>query len=185
MKRLATTVALVGLVFASSIEAPAQQQRIAVAVPPPIIVSRDAETPITLARAEVNVDTAGSQARTTLLLTLHNPNNRQLEGTLQFPLQAGQTIAAFGLDIDGQMRDAVPVPKEQGRQVFESIERRNVDPALLEQVAGNHFRLRVYPFLHRASGACALSSTKPCVGLTMHGPCSCRWNCCQARNSSA
>jgi hypothetical protein len=43
------------------------------------------------------------------------------------------------------MRDAVPVAKDQGRVAFESIERRRVDPALLEQTAGNHFRLRVYP----------------------------------------
>jgi tetratricopeptide (TPR) repeat protein len=101
--------------------------------------------PVALQSADIDVDLAGSFARTTYTLTLHNPNGRLLEGTLEFPLAAGQQVTGFALDIDGQMREAVPVPKETGRQVFESIERRQVDPALLEQTAGNHFRLRVYP----------------------------------------
>ena len=118
---------------------------------PPLVDVRGAEQPVRLASAEVTVEASGSLARTTLLITLHNPNDRPLEGTLQFPLQPGQRVAGFALDIEGTMRDAVPVPKAQGRQVFESIERRNVDPALLEQVAGNHFRLRVYPIPARGT----------------------------------
>lgn len=103
------------------------------------------ETQPRLQSAKVSIDASGSFARTTLLLTLHNPNARILEGTLQFPLQPGQQVTGFALDIDGAMRDAVPVPKNKGQQVFEDIERRRVDPALLEQTAGNHFRLRIYP----------------------------------------
>ncbi|HEV8694259.1 MAG TPA: VIT domain-containing protein [Lysobacter sp.] len=103
------------------------------------------EVPVRLQSAQVSVETSGSLARTTLLLTLYNPNERNLEGTLQFPLQSGQQVAGFALDVNGMMRDAVPVPKNKGQQVFESVERRGVDPALLEQTAGNHFRLRVYP----------------------------------------
>lgn len=118
---------------------------------PPLVQARDAEQPVRLSAADVRVETSGSLARTTLLLTLSNPNDRLLEGMLEFPLQPGQRVAAFALDIDGTMRDAVPVPKARGRQVFESIERRNVDPALLEQVAGNHFRLRVYPIPPRGN----------------------------------
>src|SRR4249919_1134958 len=100
---------------------------------------------IRLQHAQVDVDVAGRLARTTYTLVLHNPNGRQLEGTLEFPLSAGQQVTGFALDFNGTMREAVPVPKEKGRAVFESIERRRVDPALLEQTAGNHFRLRVYP----------------------------------------
>ena len=112
---------------------------------PPLLQSTDGKQPVRLSAADVAIETSGSLARTTLLLTVANPNDRVLEGTLQFPLQPGQRVAGFALDIDGVMRDAVPVPKEKGRQVFENIERRNVDPGLLEQTAGNQFRLRVYP----------------------------------------
>ena len=118
---------------------------------PPLIVSRDAETPVGLRAASMQVETDGSLARTTLLLTLYNPNDRLLEGTLEFPLQLGQQVSAFALDVGGALRDAVPVPKQKAQQVFESIERRNVDPGVLEQTAGNHFRLRVYPIPARGT----------------------------------
>lgn len=118
---------------------------------PPLIATSDARIPVGLRAATVNVETDGSLARTTLLLTLYNPNDRLLEGTLQFPLQAGQQVSAFALDIGGELRDAVPVPKQKAQQVFESIERRNVDPGLLEQTAGNQFRLRVYPIPARGT----------------------------------
>ncbi|MBN8211994.1 MAG: DUF2135 domain-containing protein [Xanthomonadales bacterium] len=120
-------------------------------IAPPLISAVGAEIPVALRSAEVQVETDGGLARTTLMLTLYNPNDRQLEGTLQFPLQAGQQVSAFALDVGGELRDAVPVPKQKAQQVFESIERRNVDPGLLEQTAGNHFRLRVYPIPARGT----------------------------------
>ena len=114
-------------------------------IAPPLIRSEGAATPVQLREAVLNVSTDGGFARSTLLLTLYNPNDRVLEGTLEFPLQPGQQVSGFALDVDGALRDAVPVPKPKAQQVFESIERRNVDPGLLEQTSGNHFRLRVYP----------------------------------------
>lgn len=120
-------------------------------VAPPLISAKGAEIPVALRSASMAIETDGSLARTTLFLTLYNPNDRLLEGTLEFPLQLGQQVTAFALDIGGELRDAVPVPKQQAQQVFESIERRQVDPGLLEQTAGNHFRLRVYPIPARGT----------------------------------
>ena len=148
---------VVGLLFSQSITPPAQAQRATDRIAttaltaPPLISASNAEIPIALRAASVSVQTDGSLARTTLLLTLFNPNDRLLEGTLQFPLQAGQQVSAFALDIGGTLRDAVPVPKQKAQQVFESIERRQVDPGLLEQTAGNQFRLRVYPIPARGT----------------------------------
>jgi Ca-activated chloride channel homolog len=125
--------------------------RIAAVTVPPLIQAEGAKVPVGLRSASIDIEADGGLARTTVRLTLFNPNERVLEGTLQFPLQAGQQVTAFALDIDGEMRDAVPVPKQQAQQVFESIERRNVDPGLLEQTAGNNFRLRVYPIPARGT----------------------------------
>ena len=108
--------------------------------------------PIRLAHAGVDVFVEGSLAHTVIELTLLNPNKRTLEGELQFPLHAGQTVTGFALDMaDGSMRAAVPVAKARGRQVFEEVVRRGVDPALLEQTTGENFRLRVYPLRPGAS----------------------------------
>ena len=146
-----------GLLLIHSMSPVAQAQRTPdhMAAPaltaPPLIKASGAEIPVGLRAASMQVETDGSLARTTLLLTLYNPNDRLLEGTLEFPLQPGQQVSAFALDVGGALRDAVPVPKQKAQQVFESIERRNVDPGVLEQTAGNHFRLRVYPIPARGT----------------------------------
>lgn len=104
-----------------------------------------AATPIELRRLDVQATIVGRTAATRIELELFNPNGRQLEAQLQFPLAEGQSVTGFALDIDGELRPAVPVEKAKGRQVFEDITRARVDPALLESVGGNHHRLRVYP----------------------------------------
>lgn len=125
--------------------------RIAVSPPPPvrplIAISRPAEArlPITVEALNVEVDVAGAVAQTRLEVVLLNPNDRVLEGRLQFPLQPGQTVTGFALDFDGRLRDAVPVPKAKGRQVFEDVSRARVDPALLETTQGENQSIRVYP----------------------------------------
>jgi hypothetical protein len=141
---IAAGTCLLTLAFASLV--PAQQAVSRITQDPPLLqVTGGAEVPVRLHSADVAIEVGGGFATTTLLLELRNPNDRVLEGTLQFPLDRGQQVAGFALDIGGAMRDAVPVPKARGRQVFESIERRGVDPGLLEQTAGNQFRLRIYP----------------------------------------
>jgi len=113
---------------------------------PALVQVAPGQQAIRLAHAGVDVFVEGSLAHTVIDLTLANPNARVLEGELQFPLHAGQTVTGFALDMaDGSMRAAVPVPKARGREVFEAVVRRGVDPALLEQTAGENFRLRVYP----------------------------------------
>ena len=49
-----------------------------------------------------------------------NPNGRILVGKLQVPLADGQVVTGFALDVDGQLRDAVPVEKARAQQVFEA-----------------------------------------------------------------
>lgn len=105
----------------------------------------DARHPVRLTGLHVQGQVVGDVARTTLELHFFNPNDRVLEGQLQFPLLPGQEVIGFALDIDGVWRDAVPVEKAKGRQVFEDVTRARVDPALLEAAPGNQFKLRVYP----------------------------------------
>ncbi|MDF9828624.1 Ca-activated chloride channel family protein [Ereboglobus sp. PH5-10] len=95
--------------------------------------------------ADISTEITGRFAVTTFDLVFANPNGRDLEGTFEFPLLDGQRVVRFALDINGALREAVPVEKEKGRVVFEEIERRNVDPGLLEQTAGNNYRARIFP----------------------------------------
>ncbi|MGH8028767.1 MAG: VIT domain-containing protein, partial [Arenimonas sp.] len=133
-----------------------------IAVPrPPLLQAKEAEKPVVLQTATIEVEVAAGLAQTTLDLVFANPNGRQLEGELAFPLRPGQEVVGFALDIDGQMRPAVPVAKAKGRQVFEAIERERVDPALLERTQGNFFRLRVYPIPANGTRRVRLSLAEP------------------------
>ena len=101
--------------------------------------------PVMVESAIITTEVTGRIAVTTFDLVFHNPNSRVLEGTLVFPLLDGQSVIRFALDINGALREAVPVVKTRGRIVFEQIERRRVDPGLIEQVAGNNYRARIFP----------------------------------------
>jgi hypothetical protein len=103
------------------------------------------EVPIQLEKLNIDIKILGQIAITTLEMTYHNPNERVMEGEFNFPLDDGQVVTRFALDINGVLRDGVIVEKEQGRKTFEAIVRRGVDPGLLEKTQGNNFRMRIYP----------------------------------------
>lgn len=94
---------------------------------------------------DIKVDVVGNISTTTMTMIFQNKTHQILEGTLTFPLPEGVTVSGYALDINGKMRQAVAVDKSKGTQVFEEIERRRVDPGLLEKVEGNNFRTRIYP----------------------------------------
>lgn len=127
----------------------AQKQTIAIdprPLPAPIRIDiGKTGQPIQLQSLDMRAEIVGGMARTRVEMLFANPNDRVLEGELQFPLLAGQEIDGFALDINGELRDAVPIEKAKGKEVFEEVIRRRVDPALLETTSGENFRLRVYP----------------------------------------
>ncbi|MDH4191046.1 MAG: VIT domain-containing protein [Betaproteobacteria bacterium] len=134
------------------LHAPGQNATVQRIAPPPLRppllrIASPAERPVTLQSLRVDTEIAGSLAQTEIEMTFLNPNRRILEGELQFPLLDGQRIAGFAMDIDGTLRDAVPVDKARGQAVFEDVTRQRVDPALLQATQGNNFKLRVYPLL--------------------------------------
>ena len=114
-------------------------------VPPRLVISGATDTPIQVQSIRINAELRGRHALTEIDMTFFNPNRRVLEGELQFPLLAGQRIAGFAMDVNGVLREAVPVEKARGQAVFEDIIRNRIDPGLLEVTQGNNFKLRVYP----------------------------------------
>ena len=120
--------------------------------PPVFLVPlQSGDQPIELRKVRVDTEISGGIAQTTVEMEFYNPNRRVLEGELQFPLLAGQEVVGFALDINGRLRDAVPVEKARGQEVFEEIVRRGVDPGLLSATQGNNYKLRVYPLFAQRS----------------------------------
>ncbi len=100
---------------------------------------------IKVSQSSEKTEIIGNISRTIVELIITNSSDRVLEGEFEFPLEKGESVTGFALDINGKMRNAVAVEKEKGRQIFEDVVRKNVDPALLEMTAGNSFKTRVYP----------------------------------------
>ena len=114
-------------------------------LPPQLVIATPAEFPVRLKELSVRAQVSASMAMTEIAMTFYNPNRRVLEGELKFPLLDGQQVLGFAMDVNGKLRDAVPVDKARGRAVFEDVTRTQIDPGLLETSQGNNFRLRVYP----------------------------------------
>jgi len=112
---------------------------------PQLTVDGKTNNGVQLYALKIEVKVCGTVARTTWQMTFKNTTSSILEGNLNFPLKDGLSISRYAIDINGKMREAVPVDRSKGTEVFETIERRRVDPGLLEKIDGNNFRTRIYP----------------------------------------
>ncbi|MDR1510377.1 MAG: DUF2135 domain-containing protein [Synergistaceae bacterium] len=130
-----------------------------------LLTVRSAERPVELRALDIEARITGRFAWTDVEMTFYNPNGRIIEGELDFPLENGQSVTGFSLSMgEGKrevMRDAAPVEKQKGRQVFEDVVRKNVDPALLEVTRGNNFKLRVYPLPPGGTRRVRISYSEP------------------------
>ncbi|WP_287982821.1 VIT domain-containing protein [Piscinibacter sp.] len=112
---------------------------------PPRLRVQGAEQPVRLRSVRIDTEIAARTALTRIEFEFVNPNPRVLEGELEFPLLEGQTVVGMAMEIDGALREAVPVEKARGEQVFEDVTRTRIDPALLSATQGGNHKLRVYP----------------------------------------
>lgn len=80
-----------------------------------------------------------------VISTFLNPNQYQVEGTYLFPLPHDASVNEFKMlmgdtEVKGELLDA-----KKAREIYESIVRKNHDPALLELVGYQLIRARVFP----------------------------------------
>lgn len=75
-----------------------------------------------------------------------NPLDRTVEGIYEFSLPTGAVITDLALWIEDRRVQGFVVGRDTARRFYDRIVRRQVDPALLEQVDESLFRLSIYPF---------------------------------------
>lgn len=114
---------------------------------PDLTVKGEEAEKVRMNKLFVNVKVVGNIAYTTAEMHFFNSSSRQMEAELIFPLPENVSVSRYAIDINGKIREAVPVNKNKGKQVFEAVEHRRVDPGLLEKVDGNNFRTRIYPLM--------------------------------------
>lgn len=103
----------------------------------------DGDVQLSATRLEWTLD--GPFALRRIELVVRNPHDRPLEATVQLPLAADERLHGYALDVEGVLRDAVPVERVKARTAFEDTVRQRVDPALAEKDAGNRYSIRVFP----------------------------------------
>ena len=131
-------------------------------LPPPSVTLADTNaTPMETRELAVEAHVDGLYATVQTTLRFHNPNGRDLEGELVFPLPDGAAVCGYALDVDGELVDGVVVPKEKARVAFETETRRRVDPGLVEYVKGNVYKTRIYPLPRGASRTVKVTYTTP------------------------
>lgn len=101
--------------------------------------------PLEVLYHHVNVEIDHLTATTSIDQAFRNPNNTRLEGTYVFPLPPGAHIDQFSMDIDGTMTDAELLPADKAKSLYENIVRQMKDPALLEYVGRDAFKVRIFP----------------------------------------
>jgi tetratricopeptide (TPR) repeat protein len=100
---------------------------------------------VVLQKLNIETKITGRISTNTVTMVFRNNSGRLREGRVTFPLPEGVSAGGYAIDINGKLRNAVPVEKEKAREVYETIKKRNVDPGILEKVEGNNFRTTVYP----------------------------------------
>ena len=91
------------------------------------------------------VESNGLFDKVRVTVTFTNPNPRDFSGDLELQLPCNATVCGYALEIDGRMEPGVVTLKEQARVAFESEKAKRVDPGLVEHVAANIWRTRIFP----------------------------------------
>ena len=97
----------------------------------------------------VQIDERIARTRTDQIFTNHA--DWEVEGIYEFTLPDGAIITDLVLWIGDKRMQGLILEKEEARQVYDDIVRQRIDPALLEQVTPNQFRLSIFPFPAKGS----------------------------------
>lgn len=100
---------------------------------------------IELRAHRLSVRIENNVACTTVEHEFFNPNNAELEGQFIFPLPENSQIADFSMWIDGKEMKAEFLDAEKARRIYADIVRSMRDPALLEYVANDAYKVSIYP----------------------------------------
>ena len=99
---------------------------------------------LTSVTVDVRIDERVARTRTDQIFTNHA--EWEVEGIYEFTLPEGAIITDLVLWIGDKRVQGLIMEKEEARQVYDDIVRQRIDPALIEQVTPNQFRLSIFPF---------------------------------------
>ena len=94
--------------------------------------------------------------------TFYNPYGHQEEGTFVFNLPRGALVSRFAMYIaGGSLVEGELIERQRASEVYETIVRQQRDPAILEQIGDNLFKMRVFPIFPLTTKQILLDYTVP------------------------
>ncbi len=118
------------------------------------------EFPLPMRELVVDVHVENQVARVALDQTFFNPQRMQLEGVYQFALPPGASVSRQAMYVGGRLMESAIVERTRGRRIYEDIVYRRKDPALMEWMAGNMFKVRIFPLPPRQEKRILLEYTQ-------------------------
>ena len=122
--------------------------------------------PLKVVRHDVEVTINHPVAETVVTQEFQNPHSYNVETYFVYPVPAGATVTGMALWVNGARRDARMLERQQAREIYNGIVRQKRDPALLERVDGDTFRIRIFPVLARSRQRVELRFAQPVEMLT-------------------
>ena len=104
---------------------------------------------LTSVTVAVQIDERIARTRTDQIFTNHA--EWEVEGIYEFTLPDGAIITDLVLWIGDKRIQGMVLEKEEARRTYDDIVGRRIDPALIEQVTPNQFRLSIFPFPAKGS----------------------------------
>ncbi len=150
MKRL--LIFAFGLVLATA-------DQLAAAAPELLVRNRHGEADVFLSieSAALRIEQVHDHAKVDFTLVFRNPTPQALEGEFTMPLPPGAVVIGYALDVNGEMRDGVAVPREKAKLAYETIKRMGIDPGYVEREAGNIYRTKIFPIPRNGTKAVRLT----------------------------
>jgi len=105
------------------------------------------DTDVALKSHKEHVDIVGRAATTTISQTYVNYTNQQREVIMRFRLPPGGSVSDLAMWVDGLRSPAVLHPRMAARRIYREIRNAEQDPALLEYLGSDTWRLSVFPIL--------------------------------------
>ncbi len=132
------------------------------------LVTKDAqsESPVRLdiARYHVNVVLQPPVALVQIDQSFFNPYATQQEGTFVFNLPTGASVSRFAMYVTPEsLIEGELIERSRADKIYTTIVRSKRDPAILEQIGDNLFRMRVFPIFARDTKRILMDFTIPLV----------------------
>jgi len=126
----------------------------------------DSPVRLNVARYHVNVVIQPPVALVQIDQSFYNPFSSQQEGQFVFNLPHGASVSRFAMYVTPtDLIEGELIERQQASRIYQTIVNRRRDPAILEQIGDNLFKMRVFPIFARDEKRILLDYTLPLESL--------------------